>query len=106
MARAVDQRVFCPASNGSPQAGTIDLALALLTDGNTRRHYRLRREAQRLGARRTAYVNYHLKHFPRPGYWLRPVAEKFMRVMPRKLRENPKTFCVDLLLLSKRLLVE
>ena len=83
-----------------------DLVLVVLTDGNPRRHYRLRRAAERLRAGRVAYVNYNLKPLARPPFWLRRVVEKFMRVMPRKLRENPKTFCVDLLLLSKRLIAE
>jgi hypothetical protein len=81
----------------------IDLALVIFVDDNPKRHYQLKKAAKRLRPHRTVFVNYNLKVQHRPTFWLLPVVRKFQTQLMPYMKTEPKTFFVDLAILTKRL---
>lgn len=81
----------------------IDTLLAIITDGNPKNRYQLRKTSERQNAERIFYCNYNLNTLDRPQFWLGPAIKKSARFLWPTLKKNPKVFLLDVILLIKKL---
>jgi hypothetical protein len=81
----------------------IDILLSIITDGNPKNHYQLRKRSEKQKADRIFYCNYNLKTRERPNFWIIPALKKSSKFLWPSLKKTPKVFLLDIILLTKKL---
>lgn len=79
----------------------IDLALGIFVNENPKENYTIRKISKQINTKRIVYVNYNLKIKNEPSHWLVPSLKKFISLKLPLLKDNPKTFIIDTIILLK-----
>ncbi|MHA1344664.1 MAG: hypothetical protein ACTSQG_11800, partial [Promethearchaeota archaeon] len=81
----------------------FDLAIIVIVSNNPMLNYKLKKIASKIKSFKTIFVNYNLEKQIIPKFWLIPVVKRLKKEY-FKLKEDPKTFFVDLVVNVRRLL--